>query len=131
MKYKTLFRVVLKLIGVYLVAMALASAATHAMNLIARHGRMGPVGSWPVLVWFPLAGSAVKAAIGLYLFFGGRWIINLAIPGNRPYCPECGYDLSGSPGGRCPECGTAVPSDDVLSVRTGLETSKRSTESNG
>ena len=34
------------------------------------------------------------------------------IAGAETYCPGCGYDLRGSPGGRCPECGLmgdAVP----------------------
>lgn len=28
-------------------------------------------------------------------------------------CPECGYDLRGSPGGTCPECGCEVHRHDV------------------
>ncbi len=33
-------------------------------------------------------------------------IANLAIPGNRPYCDECGYDLTRAGAAACPECGT-------------------------
>ncbi|MGB7157408.1 MAG: hypothetical protein WBD40_05045 [Tepidisphaeraceae bacterium] len=29
-----------------------------------------------------------------------------AIPGNRPYCHECGYDLTNAVGHVCVECGT-------------------------
>ena len=31
---------------------------------------------------------------------------------NRPYCPECGYDLSKATSGNCPECGVKLPRDD-------------------
>ena len=50
---------------------------------------------------------------GVYLFFGGRWIADKAIPGNRPYCYECGYDLSNYVGERCPECGTPVSTNQM------------------
>ena len=50
----------------------------------------------------------IQLCIGLYLFRGGDWIVNRVIPTNRPYCHECGYDLTGSGmAGECPECGTA------------------------
>ena len=41
-----------------------------------------------------------------YLFFGGKWVADKAIPGNRPYCHECGYDLTNAAGNVCTECGT-------------------------
>ena len=59
-----------------------------------------------------LASPVAQSAIGLYLLLGGAWLVNKCIPSNRPYCPECGYDLSSSKGsGRCPECGVPIPSD--------------------
>jgi hypothetical protein len=30
------------------------------------------------------------------------------LPGTELFCPECGYDLRGSTGERCPECGLAI-----------------------
>ena len=60
-----------------------------------------------------LVPDAIPMGIGLYLFFGGKWIADLAIPGNRPYCPECGYDLTGATESRCPECGTPFSAKDV------------------
>jgi hypothetical protein len=53
--------------------------------------------------------GACPMSLGFYLFFGRKWIVNLAIPSNRPYCAECGYDLSQTRSLRCPECGTPVP----------------------
>jgi hypothetical protein len=117
MRYKTFFRVILKAIGVYLVVQGLT------MNW------MGPIQAvwqlvastfWPSLVaapfqdqWVYYIGSlltaAAQIAIGLYFFLGGEWIVNMAIPSNRPYCVECGYDLSQTSGERCPECGRAIP----------------------
>ncbi len=35
----------------------------------------------------------------------------------EPFCLECGYDVSGLPGSRCPECGTAF---DLVEVRASL-----------
>ncbi|MCZ6811939.1 MAG: hypothetical protein ACE10B_03625 [Phycisphaerales bacterium] len=59
----------------------------------------------------PYSGSIVQLAIGVYLLFGGKWIVNVCIPSNRPYCPECGYDLSKAASANCPECGVKLPRD--------------------
>jgi hypothetical protein len=63
---------------------------------------------WWYYILQPAAGL-VQMGIGAYFFFGGEWIVNRAIPSNRPYCPECGYDLSKSRSERCPECGVTLP----------------------
>jgi len=107
MKYKTAFRLVIKAIGVWVIAGQMSSLVYMAGMFVE--------------VWrdsstsYVLLGSALQMAIGcavglatgLYLFFGGKWIVNLAIPSNRPYCHECGYELTGNVSGVCPECGTA------------------------
>ena len=54
-----------------------------------------------------------KLGAGLYLFFGGKWIADKAIAGNRPYCLECGYDLTGATGNRCTEWNTPFKPGDV------------------
>lgn len=54
------------------------------------------------LVWsgWPLAAAVV-------LYFGARPLARLVLRGlpGPGCCPECGYDLKGSAGGPCPECG--------------------------
>ncbi len=105
MKYKTLFRVLLKLIGVWLFAQGVVSMMGLIPNLLLYFDRGSPPGSW----WYMVPARGVTGmALGAYLFFGGRWIADKAIPSNRPYCHECGYDLSTSARDKCPECGTPV-----------------------
>ena len=105
MRYKTLFRVLLKVVGVWLVVTGLANLGDQII---------GPDFSPRPNAWsFVLPrsfGWLVSIAIGLYLFFGGRWVVDLAIPTNRPYCSNCGYDLSEHTSGQCPECGGKVQS---------------------
>ena len=106
MKYKTLFRLLVKAVGLVVFAFGLPQVVMIASFALDR--------TFPIpTIWLQLAGAFLQVAVGLYLFFGGKWIVNLAIPGNRPYCPECAYDLTGTPVGRCPECGTAFRWEDV------------------
>jgi hypothetical protein len=103
MKYKTLFRVLLKLIGVWVFIYGLMQGAAEVRFLpFVFDDEWG--NPWEST---RLIAAALGMALGLYLFLGGEWIVNQAIPGNRPYCHECGYDLSKVTGPECPECGTA------------------------
>ena len=111
MKYKTLFRLAVRLIGLFLIATSLpwviGGCGTIAIGVLAGpfFGTSSGLLGWEFeSVVIHLLGTFA----GLYLFFGGAWIVNRAIPSNRPYCPECGYETTGlPPDGICPECGTA------------------------
>jgi hypothetical protein len=114
MKYKTLFRLAIKWLGVWFVVEGLATAFRDAFQIVmlALQGSasMPPFRMLAATSMSMLVHSGVYIAIGLYLFFGGRWVVDRAIPSNRPYCPECGYELTHTAGDACPECGTAVTS---------------------
>ena len=110
MKHKTWFRLVIKAIGVLLVGLSVENAVYWLARFLDEMGQ--PIGTlYPNRFWnvVPgLLGAALQLGFGLYLFLGGRWIVDKAIPSNRPYCPECGYDLSAAGGSACPECGAAL-----------------------
>ena len=107
MKYKTLFRVLLKVIGVWVFVNGISSFVSHLGMLgyyftnSAMRGS-GQLGYFAMNIVAPL----VQMGLGAYLFFGGQWVADKAIPGNRPYCHECGYDLTNAAGNVCSECGT-------------------------
>ena len=56
-------------------------------------------------LWIPLWLLFVLIGIPTGLL----WWRDRRIPSS--HCQNCGYDLTGNVSGRCPECGTAVPSD--------------------
>jgi hypothetical protein len=114
-KHKTLFRLAVKIVGVFLIATTLIELPwtvytqwSSIVQLTSRPAWPGsPSGSRPWLYAFQGSLRAILAlAMGLYLFFGGEWIVNKAIPSNRPYCHECGYMLKNLTGNTCPECDT-------------------------
>ena len=113
MKHKTWFRLVLKALGIYLIATNLNGLAMVGLwiaqvglaNISSSVSSPSPI---PGEVWLQLLPPAIPIAIGIYLLFGGKWLVNFCIPSNRPYCPDCGYDVSGATE-RCPECGAALP----------------------
>jgi len=114
MKYKTLFRMLLKAVGVLLFAEGVSGSTREVYSIIVWVLNPARVPFLPDWTWvLGIIGPFVKIAFGIYLFFGGRWLADLAIPGNRPYCPECGYDLTGAARNRCPECDTPFRPEDI------------------
>ena len=116
MKYKTLFRLMLKWLGVYFFSHGVYYTAPGLISLIYSYSQTG--GPLPGRdEWYRfvnLSGPLLYCGFGLYLFFGGKWIVDKAIPSNRPYCHECGYDLTAAAQNRCPECGTPFRPEDVM-----------------
>jgi len=107
MKYKTLFRIICKALGVYFIVIGASGIVGQIASVTAMQLQMRA--SLGLDRWWMLLGIAsplLQLVAGRYLLIRGDAIVNLAVPSNRPYCPDCGYDLSGSTGSICPECGT-------------------------
>ncbi len=104
-KYKTLFRVLQKLVGLLVCALGVMLSASQILGLLDFFISSGIRFATSWWRFIPIHGI-MGVAVGSYLFFGGKWIVDLAIPGNRPYCDECGYDLTDATSDSCPECGT-------------------------
>jgi hypothetical protein len=107
MKYKTAFRLALRAVGVLVVAQSLPGLVVMLVTLALSVNDIGYISTENRWFLTACAQPILSVAVGLYLFFRAEWIVNLAIPSNRPYCPECGYELTGNVSGVCPECGTA------------------------
>ncbi len=109
MKYKTAFRLALRAIGVLVLAQIvpgfLQTVTQVVLQWVLSSSSSGAFFPWAYAMSGVL-GYGVGIGVGLYLFFGGRWVIDRVIPSNRPYCAECGYELTDLPADyRCPECG--------------------------
>jgi len=103
MRYKTLFRILLKAIGVYFFVLGCGQLIGTAGVRLSMQGKV----DWSIIQGIQIvAGPGFYLLAGLYLFFGGQYLADLAIPSNRSYCPECGYDATVSTNRICPECGT-------------------------
>lgn len=122
MKHKTWFRLVLKAMGVFFAAQGVVYllSSLPAMALAAWGWFVNGyyAGDWSMFLW-EISGALIGAPmllVGFYLFYRGEWIVSEAIPSNRPYCPDCGYDLSTIVSTVCPECGAALPTRPATSA---------------
>ena len=104
------FRLMLRGIGIFLIALSLPSlvqAISYSVQF-ATSNRWGggSGGTW----WWSLGplfvGSVPQTVFGIYLLFFGEGLIRRCLADTIGRCPVCQYDLKGRRTGRCPECGT-------------------------
>jgi hypothetical protein len=110
MKYKSFARILLKVLGVYFAVLGSAGTLQYVGNWLTNLLSIGNLVRVSVYsLPFYACGQAIELGFGLYLFFGGKWVLDRIIPSNRPYCHECGYDLSHNASPQCPKCGVPTP----------------------
>jgi hypothetical protein len=109
-RHKSLVRVLCRVLGVYFVITGASSLVGGVASIVGSSIQLTAISpNYPAGRWWSALGlisSLLYLVAGVYLFRGGRWVVDRIVPADRPYCPECGYDLSGAPEqGVCPECG--------------------------
>ncbi|MEZ6212555.1 MAG: hypothetical protein R3B46_15145, partial [Phycisphaerales bacterium] len=93
MTQRGLFRVLMKAVGIYFMIEGGVTVLYHAAQLIFALVVEGGISNrwvWSSVV--PSTYSAAQLAAGVYLFFAGRFILDLAFPRGPSRCHECGYD---------------------------------------
>jgi RNA polymerase subunit RPABC4/transcription elongation factor Spt4 len=110
MRYKTFTRLLIKLMGIYFLLGGLVSLAASVVFLLIVVGEYSSYGGISMIAYPASWGvsSLVSIALGLFLLLASNWIVDRLIPSNRPYCPNCGYELTGNTREQCPECGVDV-----------------------
>ncbi|MBX2850439.1 MAG: hypothetical protein KTR15_01690 [Phycisphaeraceae bacterium] len=111
MKHKTIIRLLIKLLGVFFLLNGVAGllgAVTYFLVVLDDYSAVGE----SFYLAYPLSaavGSGAALVAGLVMLLASNWLANALIPSNRPYCPNCGYELTGMRGNDCPECGVQLP----------------------
>lgn len=125
MKYKTLFRLSLKAVGLFFViqgVLGLIPEVVIMIHLVIDDKPPSVIARFPRYI-----DNLMAITLGLYLFFGGKWIVNKAIPSNRPYCNECGYELRNLTNNCCSECGTTTQDTNKTTETTNEKQGRSST----
>ncbi len=85
MNHRPLFRVFLKAVGVLLIGSVIPDIGAWVIYIALIAARIIPMQSSPADSACAVIWLTVDLALGLYLFFGGEWLVNTAIPRNRSY----------------------------------------------
>jgi hypothetical protein len=118
MKHKTITRLLIKLMGVFFLLNGVAGVCGALVYLTLSLDDYDNYGDSFYLA-YPLSAMAASLAAllaGLFLLLASNWLVSLLIPSNRPYCPNCGYELTGMHGNECPECGVELPQQHLQQV---------------
>ena len=117
MKHRAWFTLVLRAIGIVMLGGTISGLISFITAVVMAVMQKQATATPEWLLWgVNQLGTLLQAGFGLYLLFGARGLVKycLASVGG---CPECGYDLTGLQGDRCPECGGLIkPSADPRAV---------------
>lgn len=105
MRYKTLTRLLIKLMGLYFIVQGVVYLINVVSGMIIRLLGNGGLDDFSNFELAYLISMLSMAGAGLFLLLASNWITDKLIPSNRPYCPNCGYELTGNTRPNCPECG--------------------------
>ncbi len=112
MTQRAMFRVLMKILGVYFLVVGAYDLLRDASQIFSQWALYTRQGFGPGLVSstsiLRVIVSGIELGAGLYLFVGGRFVVDCAFPLAENRCHECGYDLSGHASSICPECATKV-----------------------
>lgn len=117
MRYKTMFRLLLKVVGVLVIVnhfptlLYYLSAIIRATTDTASAGR-----GWGAGLGATMLGAipiALQYAAATYLFFDGGWVVSRVFRRNPPICSECGEDLTVAAQDICPFCGEPFELEDA------------------
>ena len=104
------FKLFLRGIGLLLLGLAFPGMLTQLGYLVqmVHEGEFAAPSPYLWMYGGALLGTIAQAGIGLYLLFGGGWIVTRCMREIRDRCIACGYDLSAATGEVCTECGTPI-----------------------
>lgn len=108
------FKLLVRLVGLLLVGLSVPMLLWYIGRFLAASipGSPGRTsGSFDFELYNTLPGVlsyGVQAGFGAYLFFRGEWVIQRVLAEIHGRCAACGFDLSGTRGGSCPECNTPI-----------------------